>query len=113
MGILLGGICGGLLGSLLGYNVATSGEPKLVLLNQAENIYSVEIQTDTNEQYPLTKIAPNKRETIPLDSRDKALWVITKDEAGNERKSEEMYVTSQGTLFVILLDDSILMEYEL
>jgi len=113
IGVLIGGIFGGLLGGLLGYGVATSGEPNLVLLNQTEKTYSVEIQTDTNEQYPLTEIAPDKREVISLDSRDKALWVITKDKAGNERKSEEVYVTSQGTIFVILLDESILMEYEL
>jgi hypothetical protein len=112
-GVAMGGLVFGTAGGFLGYELAHAGEPSVIVRNLTRSPIRVRLNTDIGESYPVEEIAVAESHRIRISGRDKALWITVTTATGDTRKSEEIYVTSQGTVFAAVSDQSITIDYEL
>jgi tRNA G18 (ribose-2'-O)-methylase SpoU len=76
-------------------------------------LQQLNIQTDIGEAHTLDRIAVNESRRILLSKREKALWIVATTSTGETLKSKQIYVTSEGTVFAVVFEDSITTDYEL
>jgi hypothetical protein len=73
----------------------------------------VRIETDVGETYTLESIPPDGSRRTQISGREKALWVVATLSNGETKTSEQIYVTSQGTVFVAVSGNAISIDYAL
>ena len=118
IGSLLGGrVVGALLfGSVLGFigcGLGHAGEPSVLVRNLTRSPIQVRINTDVGESYALGDIEA-RGVSSHSDFRTRQAPVGHSDDSnGTDRESERIYVTSQGTVFVAVSEESITIDYEL
>ena len=114
VGFVFGAIVFGASGAFFGYSLVKSGEPALVVFNASlRPVASLKVETDVGESYHIADLLPQKACRIKISGRDKALWMTASTSAGKSLTSNKTYVTSEGILFAIISDDSIVINYEL
>lgn len=112
-GLTIGAMVFGIGGAFLGY-VLGHGEPSVIVRNLTDSpIPQVRIETDVGETYTLESISPNGSSYTHISGRDKALWVVATLSDGTTKTSEQIYVTSQGTVFVAVSGSAISIDYAL
>ncbi len=113
-GLVIGGILFGAIGMFLGYLITGMGEPVLVVRNVTqESIPRIAINTDIGESYSFESLPPRESRRTKISGRDKSLWITATSGSGKVLTSEKIYVTSRGTVFGAVSDDSIAIDYEL
>ena len=112
-GVVVGALMFGAASGFLGYELGHLGEPSVIVRNLTRSRIHVRIDTDVGESYALNDIDPAGSRRTKISGRDKALWVVATTPTGDTRKSEPIYVTSQGTVFVVVTEQSIVIDYEL
>jgi len=113
-GLAVGALIFGIGGVFYGYNLAHTGEPSVIVRNLTHSsISQVRIETDVGETYTLDDIPPDEFRRTKVSGRDKALWVVATLSDVETKKSEQIYVTSQGTVFVAVSGNSISIDYAL
>jgi hypothetical protein len=113
---LTGVIAGGLvIGTALGFIAYELGhsEPSVIVRNLTQSPIHVRIETDIGESYSLNDIQPSGSRRTQISGRDQALWVEATTSTGGMHKSEQIYVTSHGTVFVAVTEQSITIDYDL
>jgi hypothetical protein len=107
-GLTIGALVFGIGGAFLGY-VLGHGEPSVIVRNLTDSpIPQVRIETDIGETYTLDSISP-----AGSGRTDKSLWIVATLSDGTTKTSEQIYVTSQGTVFVAVSGDAISIDYAL
>jgi hypothetical protein len=112
-GVIAGGVVFGTALGFLGYELGHAGEPIVTVRNLRQSPTHVRIQTDIGESYSLNDIQPGGSARTRISGRDQALWVEATTSTGEQRKSEQVYVTSHGTVFVAVTEQSITIDYDL
>jgi hypothetical protein len=113
-GFVVGALIFGIGGVFFGYLLAHFGEPSVIVRNLTHSpIPQVRIETDVGETYALESIPPGGSRRTQISGRDKALWVVATSLTGETKKSEQIYVSSQGTVFVAVSVDALTIDYEL
>ena len=113
-GLFIGALIFGLGGVFFGYIFAQSGKPSVIVRNLTHSpIPQIRIETDIDETYTLESIPSDGSRRIQISGRDKALWVVAISQTGETKKSDQIYVSSQGTVFVAISSDAITIDYEL
>ena len=113
-GLIVGALVFGIGGAFLGYILGHLGEPSVIVRNLTHSpIPQVRIETDVGETYTLDSIPPDGSGRTEISGRDKALWVVATLSDGTTKKSEQIYVTSQGTVFVAVSENAISIAYAL
>jgi hypothetical protein len=112
-GLTIGALVFGIGGAFLGY-VLGHGEPSVIVRNLTDSpIPQVRIETDIGETYTLDSISPAGSGRTDISGRDKSLWIVATLSDGTTKTSEQIYVTSQGTVFVAVSGDAISIDYAL
>jgi hypothetical protein len=112
-GVAVGALVFGTALGFVGYELGHFGEPSVIVRNLTQSPIHVRIDTDVGESYVLNDIDPAGSRRTQISGRDKALWITATTSTGEARKSEQIYVTSQGTVFVAITERSITIDYEL
>jgi hypothetical protein len=113
-GLIVGALIFGIGGVFFGYLFAHFGEPLVIVRNLTHSpISQVRIETGVGEFYTLENIPPGESRRTKVSGRDKALWVVVTSPTGERKKSEQIYVSSQGKVFVAVSGDAITIDYEL
>lgn len=113
-GLVVGALIFGIGGAFFGYILAHTGEPSVIVRNLTHSpIPQVRIETDVGETYALDSIPPDGSRRTQISGRDKALWVVATLSDGETKTSEQIYVTSQGTVFVAVSGNAISIDYAL
>ena len=114
VGVIAGALVFGTAFGLLGYVRAHSGEPYVIVRNLTQSpLTDVRIETDVGESYALKDTDPAGFSRTQISGRDKALWVVATTSTRETRKSEQIYVTSRGTVFVAVTEQSLTIDYAL
>lgn len=112
-GFAIGALVFGVGGAFLGY-IFGHGEPSVIIRNLTDlPISQVRIETDVGETYTLDNIALAGTGRTHISGRDKALWVVAILSDGTTKTSNQIYVTSRGTVFVAVSRDAISIDYAL
>jgi hypothetical protein len=112
-GVVVGAIVFGTALGLLGY-VIGAGKPSVIVRNLTQfPITYVRIETSAGESYALSDIGPATSARAEIAGGDKAVWLTLTTSTGQRRKSEQIYVPGQGTVFIAVTDQSITMDSEL
>ncbi len=113
-GLAVGGLVFGSGGILFGYILAHTGDPSVIVRNLTHSpIPEIRIETDVGETYTVDGIPPNGFRRTRISGKDKALWVVATLSDGKMKKSEQIYVTSQGTVFIAVSGNAISIDYAL
>lgn len=113
-GLVVGAVLFGIGGVFFGYLFAHFGEPLVIVRNLTHSpISQVRIETGVGELYTLENIPPGESRRTKISGRDKALWVVVTSPTGEKKMSKQIYVSSQGKVFVAVSDDVITIDYEL
>jgi hypothetical protein len=112
-GLIVGALVFGIGGAFLGY-ILGHGEPSVIVRNLTHSpIPQIRIETDVGETYSLENIPSGGSGRTKISGRDKALWVVASLSDGTTKTSEQIYVTTQGTVFVAVSEDAISIDYTL
>lgn len=113
-GLIVGAVVFGLGGIFFGYIFAHRGEPSVIVRNLTHStIQQIRIETDISEPYTFQNIPPGESRRTQIVKGDMALWVVVISLTGVTKKSEQIYVASQGTVFVAVSNDAITLDYQL
>ena len=112
-GVVAGGLVFGTALGFVGYGLGHLGEPSVVVRNLTQSPIHVRLETDVGESHAIDDIDPARPRRVQISGRDKALWIVATTSSGATRTSEQIYVTSQGTVFVVVTEQSITIDYEL
>lgn len=95
----------GVIGTFFGYSVATSNQPAVFIRNLSNtDIPQIRIETDVGESYDVGALAAGASRRVNISGRDKLAWIVAITRFGEERKSQQIYVTSQGVLVGVITD---------
>lgn len=112
-GLALGAVVFGTAGIFLGIVIAHSDEPIVVVRNLTHStIPKVRIVTDVGESYAIDNLLTNESRRIGITGRDKALWIVATMPTGETNKSEQIYVSSMGTVLGAVTDDKVAIVYK-
>jgi len=111
-GVVVGALVFGTAAGLLAYSLGHP-EPIVVVRNLTQAVIDVRIRTDIGESYEFNDVEPLGSRRTRISGRDKELWVTSATSTGETLKSQEIYVTSQGAVFVAITEQSITIDYEL
>jgi hypothetical protein len=113
-GLVVGAVVFGSTAGFVAYNLAHVGEPSVIVRNLTKfPITQVRIETDVGESYALNEIAAAESRRAQISGGDKLVWVVATTSTGETRESEHIYVTSHGTVFAAVTEQSITIDYEL
>ena len=113
-GLIVGAVIFGIGGIFIGFNFGHYGEPSVIIRNFTHStIQQIRIETDIGESYTFQNIPPDESRRTQIAKGDMALWVVFTSPTGVTKKSKQIYVSSQGTVFVAVSDDVITLDYEL
>lgn len=113
-GFIVAALIFGVGGIFFGYVFAHRIEPSVIVRNLTHStIQQIRIETDIGEIYTFSNIPPDEARRTQISKGDMALWVVATSLTGETKKSKQIYVTSQGTVFVAVSKDAITLDYEL
>jgi hypothetical protein len=112
-GVVIGALVFGTVFGFVGYELGHFGEPSVIVRNLTQSPIHVRTDTDVGESYALNDIDPAASRRTGISGRDTVLWIAATTSTGETRKSEQIDVTSQGTVFVAVTEQSITIDYEL
>ncbi len=113
-GLIVGALIFGIGGIFFGYVFAHHNEPSVIVRNFTHStIQQIRIETSIGETYTFQNIPPDESRRTQIAKGDMALWVVVTSLAGVTQKSKQIYVTSEGTVFVGISDEAITLDYEL
>ncbi|MDT3779175.1 hypothetical protein PJI16_16540 [Nitrospira sp. MA-1] len=112
-GLIVGALIFGIGGIFFGYVFAHHSEPSVIVRNFTHStIQQIRIETSIGETYIFQNIHPEESRRTQIAKGDMALWVVATSPTGETKKSKQIYVSSQGTVFVAVSDDAITLDYE-
>lgn len=95
-------------GVFLGISLATGDQPKVVVRNvRPDTIPRVRVETDIGESHIISTLKPHDSRRIKISGRDKALWIVATLEDGRELRSQKIYSSWLGFVFVVISQDAI------
>ncbi len=113
-GLVVGALIFGIGGVFFGFNFSHFNEPSVIVRNLTHStIQQIRIETDIGETYTFQNIPPGESRRTQIAKGDMAFWVVTTSLTGETKKSKQIYVSNQGTVFVAVSDDNITLDYEL
>jgi hypothetical protein len=91
---------------------AHAGEPRVMVRNlTGATVPHVRIMTDVGESYTLEHIAPAESRRTRVSGREKALWIVATTATGTTHTSARIYVTSRGTVCVVVSEALVTIDY--
>ena len=107
-GVIVGALLFGIGGVCVGWMWAHAGEPRVVVRHlTGATVPHVRIMTDVGESYTIEPIPPAESRRTQVSGRDEALWIVATTATGATHTSAQVYVTSQGTVFVVVSEDAV------
>lgn len=87
--------------------------PVVVIRNAGvAEISSVRVETDIGESYSAGALAVKASVRVTVSGRDKLVWVVAQLPSGAVKESEKVYVSSSGTVFAVVTDSGVVIQWE-
>jgi len=96
-----------------GWLLFARSSPTVLISNKSSFTATVKIETDVGESYPTSRLEPGETQRIAISGRDKLLWLVAHAEGKSSLASAKLYITSSGTVYADLSENSLSIRYEI